>query len=68
MLLNTRRKHTPSLSFSQELDHLKHPHPPPNKHHEYFSSMNAVLELLLQAHPGMTDSLLILKQAVKKWH
>lgn len=68
MLLNTRRKHTPSLSFSQEMDYLKHPpQPPPNKHQEYFTSMNTVLDLLLKAHPTLTDSLLILKQALKKW-
>lgn len=68
MLLNTHHKHTPSLSFSQEIDYLKQPPQPPlNKHQEYFVSMNTVLDLLLQAHPTLTDSLLILKKALKKW-
>lgn len=70
MLLNTRKKQAPSPSFPEELSYLKHRRQPSqsSKHAQHYNAMTSVLDLLLNAYPAITDELLTLKQALKKWH
>lgn len=73
MLLNTHKKQTSSTTFPQELEYLKHRKQSStattnSKNSEYFKAMSTVLDLLLKAYPAITDELLTLKQALRKWY